>query len=150
MERINYAELPEGLFTPLREIEDYLKKSELDTNLMELIRLRVSQLNGCAYCLDMHYKELKHHGETDLRISLISAWEETDHFNDKEKAALHYAEALTRIDHHPLSETTFNSVESHFNKTELALLSLTITQINTWNRLMKAFGFVAGNYVVSS
>lgn len=149
MERITYQDLPQGMFEKLRHIEDFIHASTLDKKLLELLKLRISQLNGCAYCLDMHYKELKHLGETELRISLLPAWEEGIHFDEKEKAALTYSEELTQINHRPLQDTTMEKLEIHFNKTEIAYLSLAVTQINTWNRLMKAFGFKAGNYVVS-
>lgn len=148
MERITLNELPKGIFDPLREIEENLKKSTLDFKLLELVKLRVSQINGCAYCLDMHYKELKHHGESDVRLSLLPAWEETDFFTEKEKVALLFAETLTKIDHRSLSTSIFDKLEKYFNKKEISYLSLTITQINTWNRLMKAFGFKAGYYEV--
>ena len=148
MERIKYLELPEGMFEHLRSIEDYITKSSLPTSLLLLAKLRVSQINGCAYCIDMHHKELKHLGETDLRLVLLAAWEEADLFTNSEKAVLHYAEALTKIDHHPLPETVFKELATYFNKSEISYISLAITQINTWNRLMKAFGFTPGNYVV--
>ncbi len=148
MERIRYQDLPEGIFYHLRANEDYLKESGIDRKILELLKLRVSQLNGCAYCLDMHYKELKQQGETDLRLSMLAAWEECPLFDAEEKAALAYAEALTSIDHRPLSEAVFTEVEQHFKKFEIALLSLAITQINTWNRLMKAFQFTPGRYEV--
>ncbi len=150
MERISYQELPEGLFQHLREIEVYLKQSSLDMGLLELVKLRISQINGCAYCLDMHYKELRHLGETELRLSILAAWEESHFFDAREMAVLAYAEALTRIDHRPLSDTYFKNLEVYFNKGEMAVLSLAITQINTWNRLMKAFRFEAGNYKVGN
>lgn len=148
MERIKYHELPEGMFEHLRSIEDYLKKSSLPPGLLLLAKLRVSQINGCAYCIDMHHKELKHLGETDLRLVLLAAWEETDLFTNNEKAVLRYAEALTEIDRHPLPETVFKELATYFNKSEISYISLAITQINTWNRLMKAFGFIPGNYEV--
>ncbi len=148
MERITYNELPKGFFDPLMEIEENLKKSPLDFKLLELIKLRISQINGCAYCLDMHYKELKHHGESDVKLSLLPAWEETDFFTEKEKTALLFAESLTKINHRSLNTLIFDELEKHFDKNEISYLSLTITQINTWNRLMKIFGFKAGNYEV--
>lgn len=150
MERITYQDVPKEMFIKLRTIEDFIADSPLDKKICELTKLRISQLNGCAFCLDMHYKELKHLGETDLRISLLSAWEEGDHFDEKEKAVLYYAEALTCIDHRPLSQSIFEKLDIHFNKSEISYLSLAICQINTWNRLMKAFGFKAGNYQVSN
>lgn len=148
MERISYQELPEGIFYHLRANEEYIKESGMDRQLLELIKLRISQINGCAYCLDMHYKELKALGETDLRISMLPAWEECPLFNKKEKSAIRYAEALTQLPQGNLEERIFNSLEKHFKKVEIALLSLVITQINSWNRLMKAFQFTPGNYEV--
>ncbi|TPN82112.1 carboxymuconolactone decarboxylase family protein [Aquimarina algicola] len=149
MERIPYSELPEGIFEPLMAIEEKLKNSSLDNKLLELVRLRVSQINGCAYCLDMHTKELKHAGESEIRISLLSAWEESGFFDEKEKAVLHFAEALTVIDDKPLHNDVFETLQKHFDKHEISFLSLAIAQINTWNRLMKSFGFKAGNYEVA-
>lgn len=150
MERITFNQLPDGLFKPLLQIENDLKKSPLDDKLLELLRLRVSQLNGCAYCLDMHYKELRHRGETELRISILPAWEESEFFTEKEKAVLRFAEEVTVIDHHPLKDSVFEELRSYFDIDEIAYLSLAIAQINTWNRLMKVFGFKAGNYEVAS
>lgn len=150
MERITYQDVPQGIFEKLGAIEELIATSSLDKKLIELLKLRISQLNGCAYCLDMHYKELEHLGETNLRMSLLPAWEEGDHFDEREKTALKYAESLTRIDHRPLPESIFEKLDVHFNKSEISFLSLAITQINTWNRLMKAFGFKAGNYQISN
>lgn len=148
MERISYQDLPEGIFYNLRANEEYIKESGIDRQLLELLKLRASQINGCAYCLDMHYKELKALGETDLRISMLAAWEECPLFSEMEKVALKYAEALTQLPQGSLEEDIFNSLEKHFKKVEIALLSLAITQINSWNRLMKAFQFTPGNYEV--
>lgn len=148
MERITYQELPSEMFEKLSAIEDYIKESPLEFKLLELMKLRVSQLNGCAYCVDMHYKELKHARETELRLSSVCVWEETPYFSEKEKAVLTFAESLTRINSKPLDDKVFNSLLSFFNKTEISYLSLAITQINTWNRLMKAFTFTPGNYEV--
>ena len=147
MERIKYQELPHNFFEPLRQIEEYIHSSNLDTNLLNLIRLRVSQMNACAYCLDMHYKEMKHLGETELRMSMLAAWKDTDVFSEQEKVVLAFAEALTQSATSNI-EYTFNALTPYFSKAEIAFLSLTITQINTWNRLMKAFHFKAGLYKV--
>ncbi len=148
MERISFTELPKGMFERLRDIENFIDGSSVNPKLLKLVKLRVSQINGCAYCLDMHTKELKHLGETDLRLSLLMAWEESNCFDAREMATLRYAEALTQIDRYPLPDEIFNALEDHFNTTEISFLSLAITQINTWNRLMKAFRFEAGNYQV--
>ena len=150
MERIKYSEVPSELFSNLRHIEDYLNESSLSLNLLELIRLRVSQKNGCAYCVDMHHKELQHLGETELRLSLLCVWEETSVFTEKERAALHYADVLTRLKRGPIEDADYQPLTTHFSKEEICLLSLTITQINTWNRLMKAFQFETGHYQVQA
>lgn len=148
MERLTYQDIPEELFANLRSIEDFIGTSDLDQKLLELIRFRVSQINQCAYCLDMHYKEAKHAGETELRLSLLPAWKESNVFNKTEEAVLAYAEAMTILNEKAI-EDSFNALLPHFSKSQIALLSLTITQINTWNRLMKAFNFKAGEYKVS-
>ena len=148
MERISYQDIPKGMFENLKTIEDTLKASPLDTQLLELIRLRISQKNGCAYCVDMHYKELKHTGETELRLSSLCVWEETPYFNEKERTALKFAEILTSISNAPINDADYNPLLNHFSKAEICYLSLAIMQINTWNRLMKTFLFTPGNYQI--
>ncbi len=148
MERISYTDIPEGMFENLRTIEDSLTNSPLNPKLLELIKLRVSQKNGCAYCVDMHYKELKHTGETELRLSSLCVWEETPYFSNKERIALKFAEAVTQISSTPIPEENYLPLLDHFNKEEICYLTLAITQINTWNRLMKVFQFTPGNYKV--
>lgn len=86
MERISYTDVPQEIFTNLMAIENYLDNSTLDLHLLELLRLRVAQKNGCAYCVDMHHKILKKHNETDLRLSSLCVWEETNYFSEKERA----------------------------------------------------------------
>lgn len=149
MERITYQDLPKDFFTQLRLTEDQVDQSGLDLSLLELLRVRVAQINGCAYCVDMHHKELKHLGETDLRLSSICVWEEAPYFSKKEKAVLHFAETLTQLNTSPLSEKIFNELDSYFTKSEIAHLSLAISQINTWTRLMKVFLFQPGKYQAS-
>ncbi|AUP78093.1 carboxymuconolactone decarboxylase family protein [Flavivirga eckloniae] len=148
MERITYADIPEGMFENLRVIQDSIDHSTLDNKLIGLIKLRVSQKNGCAYCVDMHYKELQHEGETELRLSSLCVWEETPYFTDKERIVLKFAETLTTINSSPISEEDYVPLLDHFNKEEICYLSLAIAQINTWNRLMKVFRFTPGNYKV--
>lgn len=149
MERLTYQEVPQELFNKLRAIEDYIHTSGIDSKLLDLIRIRISQINACAYCLDMHYKEIRHSGESELKLSMLSAWREVDLFTEVEKAVLSYAEALTLLSQKEI-ESTFSNLLKHFSKEEISFISLTITQINTWNRLMKAFGFKAGLYKVNS
>lgn len=147
MERISYQELPNAFFEQLREIETYISSSGIEENILNLMRMRSSQINGCAYCLDMHYKEMRHLGESEIRLSVLSAWKETDLFTEKEKSILAYTEALTDLSLNTL-ESSINKLLDYYSKEEVAFISLTITQINTWNRLMKAFRFKAGYYKI--
>lgn len=149
MERISYQEVPAEIFDKLRAVESYLENSTIRMPLLELLRLRISQINGCAYCVDMHYKELKHSNETELRMSSLCVWQETPYFSDKERAALQLAERLTKLNGEPISESIYKPLFEFFSKPEICNLALAITQINTWNRLMITFQFTPGNYKVS-
>lgn len=149
MERITYQDIPKGMFENLRAIEDFIDNSSLDPKLLELIKLRASQINGCAYCVDMHYKELKHLGETELRLSSLCVWEETPYFTEKERAVLYFTDALTDLNSSPISNQVYNALLDFFTKEEITYLTLAISQINTWNRLMKVFAFTPGNYKIN-
>ncbi|MCL6294358.1 carboxymuconolactone decarboxylase family protein [Jejuia spongiicola] len=149
MQRISYNDIPHGMFEKLRDIEDFLKQSPLETQLLELLKLRISQKNGCAYCVDMHYKELKHTGETELRLSSLCVWEETPYFSKKERVVLKFADTVTRLNRAPISDADYNPLLEYFNKQDIAYLTLAITQINTWNRLMKVFQFTPGHYKIA-
>ena len=148
MERISFQDLPQGMFEKLMAIESLVNGASLDFQLLELIRLRVSQINGCAYCIDMHYKELKHAGETELRLSSLSVWEETDYFTEREQAVLAFTEQLTLVSEKGVTDARFERLTHHFDKQEIALLTLAIAQINTWTRLMRTFRFTPGKYRV--
>ena len=149
MERITYQDIPSGMFENLRIIEESIINSSLDRKLIEIIRLRTAQRNGCAYCVDMHYKELKHFGETELRLSSLCVWEETPYFSEKERLVLSFTDTLTKLKSSPISQEIFDNLTSHFSKEEICYLTLTISQSNTWNRLMKTFEFTPGHYKVS-
>jgi len=148
MERITFSQIPKGMVEKLMGIENYIKKSTLDLQLLELMRLRVAQINKCAYCIDMHYKELKDTGETELRMSTISVWNETSFFTEKEKAVLQFTEALTEINKKDISDEIFNSLTKFFDTEEICNLTFAISQLNTWTRLVRTFKFTAGNYEV--
>ena len=148
MERISYQDIPAGMFEKLMSIEDMINHSSLDKQLLEIIKLRVSQINSCAYCVDMHYKELKHLGESELRMYSLSVWQETGYFSKKEQVVLDFTEKLTLVEKEGIPESVFQSLTHYFNKQEIAFLTLAIAQINTWTRLMKAFQFTPGNYSV--
>lgn len=148
MERITYGQIPKGMVEKLMDIENYIKESTLDSQLIELMRLRVAQINKCAYCVDMHYKELKHAGETELRMSTLSIWNETPFFTEKERAVLHFTESLTEISENDISEEIFDSLRSFFSTEEICNLTFAICQLNTWTRIVRTFKFTAGKYEV--
>jgi AhpD family alkylhydroperoxidase len=150
MERISYKELPHGFLTPLLKVQEYVNNSGLEFSILELVRMRVSQINSCAYCLDMHLKEGVHGGETPLRLISVSAWRETSYYTPKEQAALAFAETLTRLPADEHSDHIHDDLKKHFTKEEIAHLTLAIIQINSWNRMVRSFGTVAGNYQVQS
>jgi AhpD family alkylhydroperoxidase len=149
MERIALDQIPKKMMENMVSIENYINNSSLGFQLLELLRLRVAQINKCAYCIDMHYKELKHAGETELRIATLSAWEETSFFSEKEKVVLLFAEALTKISENDISEEIYNKLTSFFTTNEICNLALAISQINTWTRLMRTFQSISGNYEVT-
>jgi AhpD family alkylhydroperoxidase len=146
--RIAFTDASKGLLDGLFKTEMYLKKSGIDLKLQELIKYRVSQINGCAYCLDMHHKEALALGESEQRLYSLAAWTECPYYSDKERAALAYAEAVTNLRHHSITDTLFNELSQHFTKAEIADLTLAIANINSWNRINISFRPVPGNYKV--
>lgn len=150
MTRITVADIPAGLIEAMRHVQQYIDDAGLDRRLLELMRTRVSQINGCAYCLDMHHKEALAAGETVLRLISVSAWREAPYYSAKEQAVLAFAERLTRMPEDTHMNEHHQELEAHFTKKEIALLSLAIAQINSWNRLICSFGTVAGNYKVKA
>lgn len=149
MERISFNELPNGLYQSINALETYLSNSLIDNRLLELLRYRVSQINNCVYCLDMHFKEAKADGETDLRLYSISAWRETDYYSEKERAALNLAERLTLVSQCAITDQDYDDLSIYFSKDEIADLTVAIAQINIWNRLTAVCRFEAGKYEVA-
>lgn len=147
-ERISYRELKPGLLDGMNKTEVYLKKSGLDLKLMELVKYRISQINGCAFCLDMHHKESLHLGESELRLYSLAAWRDCPFYSEKEKAVFAFAEVLTYPDHHGEDDEVFEKLQQFYSKDEIAILTLCITQINAWNRINRAFRTTPGNYIV--
>jgi AhpD family alkylhydroperoxidase len=124
----------------------YLAKSPLGQPLLDLIYFRVSQINGCAYCLDMHSKDLRAKGETEQRLYTLDAWRETPFFSERERAALAWAEAVTKITEGRVPDEVFEEARKQFSEEELIDLTLAITTINSYNRFNIAFRTVAGGY----
>lgn len=150
MERISYRDVPEGLSRVMMQVQDYVDNSGLDTRLLDLVRMRVSQINSCAYCLDMHFKEGLAAGETALRLISVSTWRETPYYSPKERAVLAFAETLTHMPSEEFTDSIHDELKLHFSKEEIAYLTLAIIQINSWNRLMRSFGTIPGNYQVKN
>jgi AhpD family alkylhydroperoxidase len=135
MERIKTSDLPEGLIEAMRHVQEFINKSGLDKMLLELMRTRISQINGCAYCLDMHTKLAIHAGETVQRLISVSAWREAPYYTAKERVVLEYAEMLTRLREDSDIDLIHDELLKYFTKGEIAHLSLAIAQINSWNRI---------------
>ena len=148
MQRYSHSKVaPDGTKAVLG-LERYLHDCGLEESLLHLIKLRASQINGCAYCLDMHWKDLKSIGEPDHRLYELDAWEETTFYSDRERAALAWTDAVTRVAETHVPDHLYNEVRKHFNEKELADLTLAIATINTWNRLNIAARTDAGTYQV--
>jgi AhpD family alkylhydroperoxidase len=146
VQRNNYSKVaPEGI-RALDGLETYLRSSGLDPSLLDLIKTRASQLNGCAYCLDMHTKEARARGETEQRLYALPTWRATPFYTDRERAALAWTDAVTLISHGPVPDTLYEEARRYFSKKELVDLTLTLVAINGWNRLSIAFRTVPGTY----
>jgi AhpD family alkylhydroperoxidase len=120
--------------------------SGLERSLLELLRLRASQINHCAYCIDMHTKDARAQGETEQRLYLVSAWREAALYSDRERAALEWTEAVTRLGETQVPDDVFERVRQHFDETELVALTFAVVVINGWNRLAVSFRAEVGTY----
>ncbi|HKP71222.1 MAG TPA: carboxymuconolactone decarboxylase family protein [Pyrinomonadaceae bacterium] len=145
-QRINGMEKGQGAFKAMFGISAYLAKSSIEKSLQHLIEYRVSQINGCAYCLDMHSKDLRHEGETEQRIYTLSAWRETPLYTDRERAALAWAESVTELGDGHVPDDVFEQVRKEFSEEEIIDLTLVVASINSWNRLNIAFRTTPGTY----
>ena len=140
-----YKVAPEGI-KHLQALERYLANCGLEKSLLELVKMRASQINGCAYCLDMHSKDALAAGEAPQRLVALTAWRETPFYTERERAALAWSETVTRISETHVPEAAFQAAREHFNETELVNLTLAITAINSWNRIAISFRSVPGTY----
>ncbi len=131
---------------PLRDLEAYLHGCGLEPALLELVKMRASQINGCAFCLDMHSKDARAGGETEQRLYALDAWRETPFFSERERAALAWTEALTLIADTHAPDDVYAQLRAQFDEKEIADLSLAIAAINSWNRLAISSRSEAGSY----
>ncbi len=139
--RLDYAQQAPEAFKKYLDFALSLKKGPLEDSLRDLLTIRASQLNGCAFCLDMHVKEATLHGERPLRLHHVAIWRESPLFSPRERAALAWTELLTHLPAHGVTDADYQAVRAHFSEAELAALSFAIVAINGWNRL--AVGFAA-------
>lgn len=146
-QRINAFAKGQNAFKSLWSIGSYLAKSPIEQNLLHLIYFRVSQINGCAYCLDMHSKDLRAEGETEQRLYMVAAWREATIYTGRERAALAWAEAVTKLQNNDVPDEVYHEALKHFSEAELIDLTLAVTTINTYNRFNVAFRTPAGSYV---
>ena len=144
--RIDYLKSARGAYHAMLGIEHYLQQCGLEESLLHLIKLRVSQLNGCAYCIDMHWKDLRAIGESEQRLYGLDAWEESPYYTDRERAAFAWAESVTNIQDGHVPDAVFEHVRPFFDDKELADLTLAVTAINSWNRLSIAARTTPGTY----
>lgn len=145
-QRYDYGRKSHSAIRGMLEIEQYVRQSGLDMKIFELVKYRASQINGCAYCMDMHTKDARVAGESEQRLYLISAWRESPCYTDKEKAALAWTEALTLISENNVPDELYQEVRKSFKDDELMALTMAVVAINGWNRLSIAFRTPAGSY----
>jgi len=146
--RIEYGKVSSEGVAALGKLEAYVRHSGLEHSLLELVKTRASQINGCGYCLDMHTKDARAAGETEQRLYVLPAWREAPFYTDRERAALEWTEALTLVSQNDVPDELYQRVRQHFDEKELVDLSLAIATINTWNRLAVAFRSEVGSYRV--
>ncbi len=144
--RIDYNRVAHGAAEAMRGLQRYVKDSGLEPALLELVRLRASQINGCAYCIDMHTTDARLRGETEQRLYALSAWEETPFYTQQEGAALAWAEAVTEIATTGIPDDVYEIARQSFSEKELVDLTMAVITINGWNRLAVGFRTVPGTY----
>jgi len=143
---INYGKVsPEGI-QAVRGMENYVRQCGLEPPLLELVRLRASQINGCSFCIDAHTKDARAQGESEQRLYCLSAWWETPFYSDRERAALAWTEAVTRISEKQVPDDVYENAMAQFSEQELVDLTMAVVAVNTWNRLAICFNTPPGSY----
>lgn len=145
-QRLDFAQLAPDALRGMMELEKFVANSGLERILYELVKTRASQINGCAYCLDMHTKDARKAGETEQRLYALSAWRETPFYTERERAALAWTEALTLVSQNDVPDSLYDAVRAHFDEKEMVVLTMAIVAINGWNRLAIGFRSVPGTY----
>jgi AhpD family alkylhydroperoxidase len=145
-QRLNYLEVGPGAVKAMFGLGGYLAQCGLEPSLLNLLYFRVSQINGCAYCLDMHSKDLRAAGETEQRLYLLDAWRESPFYSERERAALAWAEVVTLLNEEGVPDEVYEQARAQFSEQELVNLTLAVVTINGWNRLNIAFRTTPGSY----
>ena len=138
-QRLNAFQIAPEAYKAMLVLQDYVNKSALEHSLMELVKIRASQINRCAYCLHMHVLDARKAGESEARINLLNAWEESELYTPRERAALRWTEELTRASERSPSDAAYEELRGHFNEKDSVDLSFAIGAINTWNRINVGF-----------
>jgi AhpD family alkylhydroperoxidase len=144
--RIRYEKVEPDVIRAVMALEQYVRGSGLDPTLGELVKLRASYLNGCAYCVDMHSKDARAAGETEQRLYAVPVWRETPFFSARERAALGWTEAVTELGREGVSDAAYEAARTEFSEAELVKLTMAVVAINSWNRLAIALGADVGSY----
>jgi len=148
--RIDLMHVNPGVIQAMFGLERQIRQSGLEHTLLDLVRMRASQINGCGYCLDMHSKDARANGETEQRLYGLDAWRETPYYSARERAALEWTEALTLVSETRVPDEVYERVRQEFSEDELVHLSLAVVAINGWNRLNVAARTVPGDYVAGN
>lgn len=149
-ERINFKKLVPAAYRAMLALESYVHQSGLEASLLELVKMRASQINGCAFCLDMHSKDARAAGETEQRLHVLPAWREAPFYSGRERAGLAWTEAVTLVSETHVPDDVYQFARKHFSDQELVNLTIAIVAINGWNRLEVGFRGVAGSYVAAT
>jgi len=145
-QRIDALKVAPDAYKAMASLENYIRQSGLEPRLLDLIKMRASQINGCAYCIDMHSKDARAAGETEQRLYELDAWRETPFYSDRERAALAWTEAVTLVNQSHVPDDVYESVRKQFPEKELVDLTMAVVQINAWNRFAISFRAVPGTY----
>jgi AhpD family alkylhydroperoxidase len=144
--RIDWTKVAPGALRAMYGLEKYLAESSIEPSLRYLVKLRTSQINGCAYCIDMHYKDARAAGENEQRLYGLMAWREAPYYSERERAALAWTEALTLIAENHVPDEVYNETRKQFSESELVDLTLAVVAINGWNRILISFRPEVGTY----
>lgn len=144
--RLDYTRMAPGAIQAMYGLERYVRQSGLEPQLLDLVKLRASQINGCAYCVDMHTKDARARGESEQRLYAVVVWREAPFFTERERAALAWAEAVTSVSRDQVPDEVYELVRRQFTEKEVVDLTMAVVAINGWNRLLISFRTVAGTY----